>query len=141
MLHFAFVCCAADFAGDRLGTPDSSADCCAGALYFDCFAATGLVNRAAGAAIVFPGSWFTDTFINNWSRAMLGDCFPFTTADFYIMPGMNGFADRTADIPVTGFVICFVDRAAHITVVCFTDRTANSVADIPVAGVINRLAD
>lgn len=137
----AFVSCAADFSGDRLGTPDPSANSCSGALNFDCFAATGLVDRAAGAAIIFPGSRFTDTFFNNRSGTMLGGCFPFTTADFHIMPGMNRLANRTTYIPVAGFVLRFVNRAANILIMCFTNRTSHRVAYISVTGVINRLAD
>jgi hypothetical protein len=72
---------------------------------------------------------------------MLGDCFPFATADFNVVPGVNGLADSPTYISVTGFVICFVNGAANITIVSFTNRTSDVVAHISVAGVVNRLAD
>ena len=138
---FAFVSCAADFAGDRLGTPDSSANSCAGALDFHFLAATGFVDRAAGAAIVFPGSWLTDTFLNNRTGAMLGNRFPFTTADFNVLPGVDRLTNSATDITVAGFVLVLVDRAADFTVVSLANRSSDSIADITITGVVNRLAD
>jgi len=136
-----FVSSTAHFSGDCLRAPDSSTHSGSGTLNLHCFAASGFVNRAAGTAIVFPRTRLTDTFFNNRTRTMFGRCFPFTTADFHIVPGMNGLADSTTYITITGFIIRFVNRAADIPIVGFTNRTSYGVADISVTGIVNRLAD
>lgn len=141
VLYFTLISSAAYFSGYRLGTPDPSANSGSGALNFHCFAATGFVDRAARAAIIFPGSRLTNTLLDNWSGTMLGSCFPFATADFNVVPGMNGLTNSTTYITVTGFVIRFVNRAANISIMSFTNRTSYRIANISVASVINRLAD
>lgn len=141
VLYFTLISSAADFSSDRLGTPGTSANGCAGTLNLHCFAASGFVDGAAGAAIVFPGTRLADTFFNNRTGAMFGCCFPFTTADFNIVPGMNGLTNSTTYITITGFVVRFVDRAADIPIVGFTNRTSNGVTNIPVTRIVDRLAD
>jgi len=139
VLHFALVAGAADFLIDGLLDPDAAAAGRRRALHFDDVAATGVIQAAASAGVIFPVTRIALALIHHGARNRFRNILPFAALHRNDLLLGDRLADRVAIVSVARLVARTALRVADVLVVRLEARLADGEAAILVARLKHEL--